>query len=290
MQTRPILASLLALGSLSLAPLAADDVHLINGRVFEDVIAEVTDSTVRIKMAEGVLSLPREQVARVVESESSLAEYLRRKEALRRVAEVRASDWLDLALWARTQGLEHGVRESVMTAAQIDPRLAGLEPLMRGYGYVYEGELNSWIPFSDSMRRRGLVYSRGEWIPREEYQRAQETERIRMEARMEASRREHAAARAAREREYERRESEREEKEARRRGRDYDGDIANGANGPLLLFPGGWYVPVFPGPGLPPGPRPETPERGTGSGGGFTRVPGSLIPGNLAPRATGPGK
>lgn len=275
MKPRPILASLLALGSFSLAPLAADDVHLINGRVFEDVIAEVTESTVRIKMAEGSLSLPREQVARVVESDSSLEEYLRRKEALRRVAEVRASDWLDLALWARTQGLEHGVREATLTAAQLDPRLAGLEPLMRGYGYVYEGELNSWIPFSDSMRRRGLVYSRGEWIPREEYQRAQETERIRMEARIEASRREHAAARAAREREYERRESEQEEKEARRRrGRDYDGDPANG---PLLLFPGGFYVPVFPG--FPSGPRPEAPERGTG--GGFTRVPGSLIPGNL---------
>lgn len=280
MQTRPILASLLALGSFSLAPLAADDVHLLNGRVFEDVIAEVTDSQVRIKMAEGVLSLPREQVARVVESDSSLEEYLRRKEALRRVAEVRASDWLDLALWARTQGLEHGVRESAMTAAQLDPRLAGLEPLMRGYGHVYEEELNRWIPFSDSMRRRGLVYSRGEWIPREEYLRAQEMERAQIEARMETSRRANAEARAA----YDRRERERWERERDRdderkpnRGRAYDGDVHNG---PLLLFPGGFFVPVFSGP--PAGPAPETPrQRGTGSGGGFTRVPGSLIPGGL---------
>ncbi|HEX2224550.1 MAG TPA: hypothetical protein VHN15_10125, partial [Thermoanaerobaculia bacterium] len=256
----------------------ADDVHLINGRVFEDVIAEVTESTVRIKMAEGSLSLPREQVARVVESDSSLEEYLRRKEALRRVAEVRASDWLDLALWARTQGLEHGVREATMTAAQIDPRLAGLEPLMRGYGYVYEAELNSWIPFSDSMRRRGLVYSRGEWIPREEYQRAQEAERARIEARLESSRRANAEARAAYER-RERLEREREEEKEARHRRRHEQDVFDG---PLLLFPGGFYLPVYPG--RPGGGTPETPRPGTG--GGFTRVPGSLIPGNLG----GPGK
>lgn len=276
MQTRPILASLLALGSFSLSPLAADDVHLLNGRVFEDVIAEVTESQVRIKMAEGVLSLPREQVTRVVESDSSLEEYLRRKEALRRVAEVRASDWLDLALWARTQGLEHGVRESAMTAAQLDPRLAGLEPVMRGYGYVYEEEINRWIPFSDSMRRRGLVYSRGEWIPRDEYLRAQEMERARVEARMESSRRANAEARAAYERrEREQWEREREERDSRGRRR-HDQDVFDG---PLLLFPGGFFVPVFPG--RPGGGGPAPRERGTGSGGGFTRVPGSLIPGTL---------
>jgi hypothetical protein len=150
------------------APVAgrADTVFLANGRSFEGVVAEETASQVKIRMPGGELSLPKSQVARVEKADSSYALYLERKQALRRDAS--AADWLALARWAREHGLSHGAREAALKAAQTDPRLAGLESILRGFGYVYDEELDRWIPYADSMRRRGFVEVDGQWLGRQE--------------------------------------------------------------------------------------------------------------------------
>jgi len=278
MKTRAALAVFPLLSWLSLSPAQADDVYLVNGHVFEDVIAQVTDSQVRIRTADGTVSLPREQISRVVESESSLAELLRRKEALRRAPEVRAADWLDLAVWARTRGMERPAREAALTAAGIDPRAAGLEPVMRGFGYVFDSELDRWIPYADSMRRRGFVYSGGQWISREEHQqnvRAQEeTLTRRREAQRDAEqaraeRRTEAALQAA-ELALAKEALSSSKPEPAPRAYDLFG-------GPLLLVPG-WYVPVTP-PGPGPSPQPRGPLGPRRHNDQFSYVPGSILPG-----------
>jgi hypothetical protein len=279
------LAVLPLLSWLAVSPAQADDVYLVNGRVFEDVIAQVTDSHVRIRTADGTVSLPKEQVSKVVESESALAELLRRKETLRRAPEIRAADWLDLATWARTRGLERPAREAALTAAGIDPHLAGLEPLMRGLGYVFDAELDRWISYGDSMRRRGFVFSNGQWISRDEHQQN-------VRAREESLARQREAQRAAEQARAERRtetalqaaelalareavQASKPEKPALR-GYDLFG-------GPLLLMPG-WYVPLTP-PGPGTGPNPPTEPRGPVGprkrNDQFSYVPGSLLPGPL---------
>lgn len=266
---------------LLLAPAAAlaDDVFLTNGRVFEGVIAEETETQVRIRMAGGVLAIPRGQVLRVEKGESALAEYLRRKEALERDPDAGAEGWLALARWARSQKLEP--REAALRAARLDPRLPGLSPVLRDLGYVFDQELASWVPYAESMRRRGFVLADGEWIPREQY-----ADRLKMLEYERARRRDEARKnREARIDELRRREEERRarlEREAHRRQREW---IA-------AVYPG-WVVPgfvVIP-PVLPPPPdgEPTPPERpgfGPDAGRGtFTRVPGSLVPGSLIPSA-----
>src|SRR6478672_11644794 len=82
MQIRPL--PLLLLLSLVAVPLCADDVYLANGRKFEGVIAETGGGQVHIRMQGGVISLPKEQVLRIEAGDSNLAEYLRRKEALKK--------------------------------------------------------------------------------------------------------------------------------------------------------------------------------------------------------------
>ena len=72
----------LLLGTLLGAPLLADDVYLKNGRSFENVVAEVGDTQVRVHMPGGVISLPRSSVERVTKADSSFAEYSRRKQEL----------------------------------------------------------------------------------------------------------------------------------------------------------------------------------------------------------------
>src|SRR6185436_6790936 len=184
------LAALL-LGLFPLAPAWADTVYLANGRTFENVIAETTETEVKIRMPGGSLSLPRSHVLRVEASDSDFAEYLRRKEAIGRNGS--AADWLLLARWARLNGLEQGVREAALAAAHLDPHLEGLAPLLRSHGYVLDPQLDRWIPYADSMRRQGFVLADGQWISREENaarQRAREEE-------MERRRAERAATQAA---------------------------------------------------------------------------------------------
>lgn len=195
MRTR-FLSPLLALVPLALiaGPVLADDVYLVNGRKFEGVVAETTGTQVRITMQGGTLSLPLDTVLQVEKGESSLREYLRRKEALKKGG--LAKEWLELARWAQDKELLQASREAALAAAKLDPALPGLAPVLREHGFVFEEQLGRWIPYADSMRRQGFVLSGGQWITREEQAakvRAWEAE----EARRSAARLE--AARAARE-------------------------------------------------------------------------------------------
>ncbi|HEX6865294.1 MAG TPA: hypothetical protein VF414_20870, partial [Thermoanaerobaculia bacterium] len=147
---------------------SADDVFLKNGRKFEGVIAETTDTQVRIRMQGGVVSLPKSQVLRVEAKDSDLSGYLRRKEALRKSPDARAEDWLELARWAKSQGLEQGAREAALIAAELDPKLEGVATLLRGYKYTFDEPAGRWISYEESMRKRGFVFTQGAWISKEE--------------------------------------------------------------------------------------------------------------------------
>jgi hypothetical protein len=285
------LAALL-FGLVPLAPVWADTVYLANGRTFENVIAEMTETEVKIRMPGGSLSLPRSHVLRVESSDSDFAEYMRRKEAIRRGAT--AADWLALAQWARRQGLEQGAREAALVAAGLNPRLEGLAPLLRSHGYVLDEQLDRWIPYADSMRRRGFVLADGHWISREENearQRARDEELARRRA-------ERAATQAA---------------QATQAVREVELAIASlelrqrlqrpveqpVAGWPVYVYPGSWLIP----PAAPPchghgcgtGPRPEPPSPGAPphqprSTHGVFHVPGSLLPGNLGAGARSSGR
>jgi hypothetical protein len=284
-------SSALVLGLLGLfvgGAALADDVHLKNGRKFEGVIAEVTDSQVRIRMQGGVLSLPKSQVLRVEERDSDLSGYLRRKEALERSADTRAQDWLDLARWAKTHGLEQGAREAALEAAEIEPKLEGLALLLRGFRYTFDEQLGRWISYEESMRRRGFVFTGGAWISREELaerNRQREAEVARRRSEAEAAR----AERTARQTELllATQTALLEETLRERERAPYVSPYVTPYNNygwPVVIIPG-----FFPprchkgsceptpggdgrGDGHRPSHRPDT--RNT-----FTRIPGSLIPG-----------
>ena len=210
MRMRTVLASTaLLLGtSIGVLPLAADDVYLKNGRSFENVVAEVGDTQVRVHMPGGMISLPRSAVERVAKSDSSFAEYSRRKQELESrdraagpgagIAAAgghRAAEWLELARWARANELPQGAREAALRAAEINPREPGLSGLLRGFGYVYEESLDRWISYDDSMRLHGFVQEGGSWVSREEHaEKVQAAAQARAQAAL-AAREEAAAAR-----------------------------------------------------------------------------------------------
>lgn len=144
-------------------PALADDVHLHNGEIFEDVVAEVTDSHVIVELAIGRLRFPVDQVREVVRSESALAAFHERRQALLRDPASAVASWVELAEWARARGLERAWRETALLAARLDGTAAGLEPLMRELGYELD-ETAGWLPRHEAMVRRGLVEYRGSWL------------------------------------------------------------------------------------------------------------------------------
>jgi hypothetical protein len=270
MRTRLVISLFLPLLAV---PLLADDVYLVNGRKFEGVIAETVGSQVRIRMQGGTLSLPSTQVLRVEAGESSLAEYLRRKEALKKSPSTHASDWLALARWTKSQELEQATRESALAAAALDPKLPGLEPVLRAYGYVLDGELDRWVPYADSMRRRGFVLANGQWITREEYAaktRADEEERARLRAASEERARAARADRLAALTELSLVRDLAQSAQPAPPVYPYPVYSAPFYGAPVLVIPGTW------GHGNWRSPRRHDPSS-------FTHVPGSLIPGNDFP-------
>ncbi len=271
MRIRPL--SLLLLLSLGSIPVLADDVYLINGRKFEGVIAEIIGSQVRIQMQGGTLSLPKSQVLRVDTGDSSLADFLNRKLELKKNPGARASDWLELARWAQARQLDQATRESALAASNLDPKLEGLAPILRGFGYVLDDQLDRWIPYAESMQRKGFVQSNGQWITREESAarvRAYEEESARRRAQQQEQ------ARAARE---DRLVALAELSVVQNLARPaappqvpvYSNPYPYGV--PLVVFPGYWGASGGAIGGGSNSPRRPDP-------GSFTHVPGSLIPGN----------
>jgi len=194
MQNRNRLATVLLpllTGTLLASAASADVVYLTNGKTFEGVIAVVADSQVRIKMPGGEIRLPRSSVARIETADSNFAEYLRRKEALGKGAG--AADWLSLARWSKANGFDQGVREAGLKAADLDPHQPGLAPLLRPLGYVFDEQLDSFVPYAEAMHRKGFVQVGGQWITREE-----NAERVREAETREASRASQEAAEATR--------------------------------------------------------------------------------------------
>ncbi|HEX4960070.1 MAG TPA: hypothetical protein VF173_04475 [Thermoanaerobaculia bacterium] len=267
---------------LTAIPVFADNVYLVNGRKFEDVMAETTETQVRIHLQGGVVVLPKSQVLRVEPGDSNLGEFLRRRDALKKSPTTRAADWVELARWAQSKQLDQATREAALAAAVLDPHSPGLAPILRGFGYVLDEQMDRWVPYGDAMRRRGFVESNGQWISREEYQ-----------ARVRAQAEEDAARRAARQ---EQAREAREERLAALTELALTRELTQAAPPP---YPGPytpWGDPVV----LLQGVVTVPPQGGHGHGHGhngqqpdlfhvepdfgsrdFVRVPGSLIPGRV---------
>jgi len=277
---RRSIALLLLLAAAAALPLRADTVRLKNGRAYEGVIAERTAQGVRVQLAFGYIVIPDDQVASVEAAPSALAGYLKQKAMLQSSPAAKASDWLDLARWAKVHDLESSARESALLAAELDPKVQGLDALLRPMGLVYEEALGRWIPFAESMARRGLVPWNGEWITREE-QRARSEEQARRDAvraQEAASRRLADAAEAMRRTEERLAYREELQREAERYA----------AIAPVMTFPGFWMSPVVvvvpPSPhsprhpGQPQQPPPSMPPRNDTYGRLQSRQPGSFLP------------
>lgn len=269
----PVLVSVLLA-----VPTYADTVLLRNGRSFEGVVAEDSGDVVHIRMSGATLSLPAVNVLRIDKGEAPFALYQSRKNALRKDPAAGASDWLELAVWARRNDLEKESRDAALTAANLDPKLPGLQPIMRALGFTYDEQVDRYIPYADAMRRKGMVMADGQWITQEEHRvRTERNEREAARQRAERAEREANRAEARRQADLAR------EQEQLRLERER---LARLAEVPALsgIPPLYYYVsPIFVGPPEPPAPdgghHHGHNRRPSSNDSILTRQPGSLLPG-----------
>jgi hypothetical protein len=283
----------LALAAALALPAAADDVHLTNGNVFEDVVARVEGEQVVVQMRGGALRLPASRVARIERRASALTEYLERRQEIAADRGAGAADWLALARWARDRGLDSSFREAARKAATLEPDLAGLPPLMQSLGYVRDEAGGPWLLPDELMARRGYVRYGDSWITAGE-----RAELLRAEAQR-ADRARQARRDASRDRALEQLATAARAQAEAARARE-ERELAERAYAVPVVYsvPFFWYVTVpvpVPVPGEPPAAAPQPPLHGRGGShrGGFSsRVPGSLgsafIPGRLNPEAAPP--
>lgn len=165
----PSLATLALAALVLAAPAGGDEVHLLNGKSFEDVVARVEGDEVAIGLSGGgEIVLPMNYVARVVQSETTIETFRERSRELSANPAAGAEEWLELARWARERGLARAQREAAVEAARRAPELPGVAAAMRELDYVFEPESGEWLPRTELMARRGLVSYRGEWVSAEE--------------------------------------------------------------------------------------------------------------------------
>ena len=279
------------LALLSIAGLLqADVVHLKNGRSMEGVVLEESPDQVMLQLAFGEIGLPRSSISRIERGESALAEYLGQREVLVEQGAT-AGEWLALAQWACANHLDHSCREAALMAARFDPGLAGLEPLMQEFGYVFDQQLAIWMPFDEMMRRRGYVQSGDRWLSPTEAlakRRSQEEEERNRQEQQRQDRLARAVEMMALARLAEAEESRRRLEETP----PYPVGLPIYGGYPIVVPPGHW-------PGHPDRPRPphfrpghrpgmERPEpRKTNHGGILSRSPGSWIPVSPGPSHRG---
>lgn len=270
----------------------ADEVHLVNGKSFEDVSARVVGDEVRIELpAGGEIRLPRSHVARIEEGESGMEVFRRRARELG--PEAGAAEWLELAEWARARELSRGYREAALEAARREPGLPGVKAAMSELDFVWEERLSEWLPRAEAMRRRGLVPWNGEWVTAEERDRQIQA----------AWQREREAAEEARERARD----ERLDRLTRLVEVQTELEIARGLADtraprrevepvyPVYYLPGFWFPPQPPhhgpphhGPPQEPGPTPpQVPPRS--NSGGFADYFSPIDPVDYAPGRLGGG-
>ncbi len=270
---RTVLLPLLAV--VAVLPARADTVRLRNGRAYEGVIAERTAAGVEVHLGIGQLVIPDDQVVAIEKAPSALASYLSRRAALEAAPEASAADWLALARWAKVHDLATPARQAALVAADLDPRLPGLDAVLRPLGLVFDESQLRWIPYEEAMARRGMVRYEGEWMAvAEQRDRIDARERRRAaQAREEASWRMAAAAVAMRAS---------EDRLAERQETQLEADLA-GAYVPVFTFPGFWIPPVIgihqPHQGHRPPEQPQPRQRqGHELGNLQGRQPGSFLP------------
>ncbi len=166
------------------APAAADEFQLANGRKIQGIERPDPDRPDRviIEVGAGVIELDSREVLSRSPGRTDLHEYYERWERVK--GSKKASDFFDLARWAREHRCHKFVLMLCEKAVTIDPDHEGARSEL-GHRKV-EGK---WLTFEEAQEAKGLVLFEGRWVTEAERELVVR-ERLEAKERAETARRE----------------------------------------------------------------------------------------------------
>ncbi len=156
MKSFAAVAALVAIGS---ATAAADEFHLANGRQIEGIERPdpARPGRVIIEVGAGVIELDARDVVSKSAGRTALHEYYQKWNRVKK--SKKASDFFELAQWAKANKCTKFVRELCERAVSIDPDHAGARAEL-GHRNV-DGK---WMTFEEAQAAKGLVLFEGRWV------------------------------------------------------------------------------------------------------------------------------
>ncbi len=213
------LAALIAAFGASLA--AADEIQLTNGHKITGSVSKRDAQKIVVEVGAGTITLDAKEVSAINPGRTALNDYQDKWAGVK--SSNKASDYFELAKWAKEQKLTRYVAPLCQKAIELDPEHAGARAELR-----HEKMGGKWLTFEQAQEARGLVFVEDRWMTKAE---VQMIEKRRLEAK------ERAMAQAAE------RERQKEEERARRQAAidDYNARLAQA----MSQMDGYFYSPSF---------------------------------------------
>lgn len=145
--------------------LFADEVYLKDAGSISGRVVEQDETTVKVDIGGGFISVPAARVERIEKGRTALDEY---EERAAKLGPKDVEGWKTLARWASKQGYSAQAREACQKVLAIAPDDADAR---KALGFVsLDGK---WVTLEESYRAKGYVKYDGEWMTPAEAQAAQ---------------------------------------------------------------------------------------------------------------------
>jgi hypothetical protein len=178
---RTILASLVVVLAASAA--AADEIVLTNGKkITNAMVSSKTPDRVVIEVGGGTITLPAKDVSAINPARTPLHDY---HDKIKTVGNsTKASDYWDLALWAKMNGLTRYTGALSEKVISLDPNHEGARRELR-----HEKVGGKWLSYEQAQEAKGLRMVDGRWMTAAEVE-LREKKRLEAQERAEIAKKE----------------------------------------------------------------------------------------------------
>ncbi|MBI3857414.1 MAG: hypothetical protein HY293_17140 [Planctomycetes bacterium] len=151
------------IAALGASGAAADEIQLTNGHKITGKVTRKDGGKVTVEVGAGTITLDAKEVSAVSPGRTKLDDYNEKWQAVK--DSTKASDYFELAKWAKANGVSRHVGELCLKTISLDAEHAGARAELR-----HEKVAGKWLSFEEAQTARGLVLMEDRWITKAEVQ------------------------------------------------------------------------------------------------------------------------
>ncbi|MFT7618524.1 MAG: hypothetical protein ACI97A_002167 [Planctomycetota bacterium] len=152
---RTIILTGLLFSLLVCAPLIADEIYLKDGRKIQGQVRADKNGFITVERTYGMLKIDKKKIVKVVKTDDMFDRF----DALAGQAKSDSSKLMQLAIWCKSKGLNHRMREAARKLIATDNDHAGARKLLRQVKFG-----DKWVSQSTAFAKEGRVKRGGKWL------------------------------------------------------------------------------------------------------------------------------